>query len=255
MAALAGAAWVALWLCERSPYGRYLDHGGDWMRSGPAGRLCAALPAGEIVLPAALYVVGWLLMLTAMMLPATLPLLDIFRRLTAYRTDRRVLMALVIAGYLAAWAVFAVAAHALDGALLALARRSAWLTFNGWVVGAAVLAVAGLYQFSALKYRCLDACRSPLSFVIGHWRGGGGARRKLQAFRLGAHHGAFCIGCCWSLMLLMFVVGTGSVGWMLMLGAVMAAEKNLPWGRRLAAPVGAALLLAASWIAVSAAAA
>jgi len=255
MAALAGAAWLALWLWERSPYGRYLDHGdGGWLRSGPAGSLCAALPAGEIVLPAVLYVGGWLLMLTAMMLPTTLPLLDIFRRLTSGRADQRVLMLLVIAGYLAAWALFAAAAHALDGALLALARRSAWLTFNGWFVGATILAVAGLYQFSALKYRCLDRCRSPLGFVIGHWRGSGhGARRKLQAFRLGAHHGAFCVGCCWSLMLLMFVVGTGSVGWMLALGAAMAAEKNLPWGRRLAAPVGVALLLAASWTVVSAA--
>jgi predicted metal-binding membrane protein len=255
--ALAGAAWLALWLWERSPYGRYLDHGGGggvgWMRSGPALSLCAALPAGEIVLPAALYIGGWLLMLTAMMLPTTLPLLGIFRRLTAGRADRRVLMTLVIAGYLAVWLLFAAAAHALDGALLALAQRSAWLTFNGWVVGAAILSMAGLYQFSALKYRCLDKCRSPLSFVIGRWRGGPSARRKLQAFRLGVDHGAFCVGCCWSLMLLMFVVGTGSVGWMLALGAVMAAEKNLPWGRRLPAPVGVALLLVASWLVASAA--
>jgi predicted metal-binding membrane protein len=74
---------------------------------------------------------------------------------------------------------------------------------------------AGLYQFTPLKYRCLDKCRSPLSFIIGHWRG---SQEKTQAFRLGAHHGLFCVGCCWSLMLLMFAVRAGNLGWMLVLG-------------------------------------
>jgi predicted metal-binding membrane protein len=69
--------------------------------------------------------------------------------------------------------------------------------------------------------------------------------------RLGAHHGLYCLGCCWALMLLMFVVGMGSVGWMLLLGALMAAEKNLRWGRRLSAPLGLALLAWSGWIAVA----
>ena len=109
-----------------------------------------------------------------------------------------------------------------------------------------MLALAGLYQFSAIKYRCLDKCRTPLSFVVARWRGGA-ARR--QAFALGLEHGAFCVGCCWALMLLMFVVGTGNVGVMLALGAIMAAEKNLPWGRRLSAPLGLALVAWAAMIA------
>ena len=87
----------------------------------------------------------------------------------------------------------------------------------------------------------MDKCRAPLSFVVQHWRGGGEGG---QALLLGAHHGAFCVGCCWALMLLMFAVGTGSLGWMLALGAVMAIEKNLPWGRHFSAPLGAVLL---SW--------
>ena len=105
------------------------------------------------------------------------------------------------------------------------------------MVGAGVLAAAGLFQWSALKYRCLDQCRSPFGFVSSRWHGRSPAR---EAFRIGVDHGLFCVGCCWALMLMMFVVGTGSIGWMLALAAVMAAEKNLSWGRRLATPVGVA---------------
>jgi predicted metal-binding membrane protein len=79
----------------------------------------------------------------------------------------------------------------------------------------------------------------PLSFVMERWRG---RRQRWHAFVLGVHHGAFCVGCCWALMMLMFVVGTGSVGWMLVLGAIMAVEKNMPWGRKLSAPLGIALI-------------
>ena len=86
--------------------------------------------------------------------------------------------------------------------------------------------------------------------MIEHWRG---AREKWHALLLGAQHGAFCVGCCWALMLLMFVLGTANIGWMLVLGAVMAAEKNLPFGRRLAAPSGAVLLLAALSVAITSA--
>jgi predicted metal-binding membrane protein len=119
---------------------------------------------------------------------------------------------------------------------------------NVWVIAAAILAIAGAYQFTELKYRCLDKCRAPLSFVIAHWCGAG---EKSQAFLLGIRHGVFCVGCCWCLMLMMFVIGSANIGWMLALGAVMAAEKNLPAGRRLAAPIGIVLLLAAVWVAVT----
>jgi predicted metal-binding membrane protein len=121
------------------------------------------------------------------------------------------------------------------------------LTFNGWAIGAAVVALAGAFQFSALKYRCLDKCRTTLSFVMEHWRG---RQERAQAFCMGWRHGVFCVGCCWALMLLMFVVGTGNVGWMLLLGAVMAAEKNLVCGHRLRAPLGLALFVGAVAIAV-----
>ncbi len=99
--------------------------------------------------------------------------------------------------------------------------------------------LAGAFQFTPLKYRCLDKCRTPLGFIMQHWRG---RRERSHAFALGVQHGAFCVGCCWALMFLMFAVGTGNVGWMLVLGAVMAIEKNVRWGRRLSTPLGIGLL-------------
>ena len=232
-------AWIVLFLWEASPYGRYLDHG-QWTEIGIAASLCRALPAGPILLPALLYVVGWMLMSTAMMLPTIMPLLGTFGRLTRGRPDRAMLLAVLVLGYLLIWGIFGLVAHASDGALHAIVVATPWLTFNGWIIGAGVLAIAGAFQFSALKYHCLDKCRTPFSFVNQHWCGEDSGR---QAFLLGVHHGLFCIGCCWAIMMLMFVVGTGNVGFMLALGAVMAVEKNVSWGRRMTAPLGVALFV------------
>jgi predicted metal-binding membrane protein len=238
MAGLIGTSWVTLWLWEHSPYGRYLEHG-RWTDFGPAAVICRTLPAGNVLLPALLYAGGWLLMTAAMMLPTTLPLMNIFRRMVDARPDRMRLFTLLIAGYLLAWAGFGVSAHVADALLHSAVQSLDWLAFNGWAIGALVLALAGLFQFSQLKYHCLDKCRSPISFVSHHW---GGRTPLRDAFRLGLHHGAYCVGCCWALMLLMFVVGTGSVGWMLALGAIMALEKNMPWGRQVSRKLGYGLL-------------
>jgi predicted metal-binding membrane protein len=245
LAALVAVCWGALWLCGEGPYGRYLEHG-RWTDAGPAAALCRALPAGNVVLPLALYAGGWLLMTAAMMLPTTLPLVDRFERIAQRRPDRPRLVTLLIGGYLAVWAGFGVAAHVADAALHELARRSFWLSWNGWVVGSLILAIAGLFQFSRLKYRCLARCRAPYGFIAKHWRG---PRPYRDALTLGLDHGWFCLGCCWAIMLLLFVVGTGNIGWMLALGALMALEKNARWGARLSRPLGGALLAGATGIA------
>lgn len=239
LAALSGLAWAVLWAWEASPYGRYLEHG-DWTASWPVAILCSAVPGGNVIVPALLYAASWILMSAAMMLPTTLPLFDRFDRMTAACPHRGRLAALLGAGYLSVWAAFGLLAHGLHELLLALPA----LARHGWLAGSAVIALAGAFQFTALKYRCLEKCRSPLSFVMQHWHGRAPGR---EAFLLGAHHGLFCVGCCWALMLLMFALGTGSLGWMLLLAAVMAVEKNMPWGRRLSAPLGIALL---SWASV-----
>ncbi len=246
IAGVVASAWAVLWFWSASPYGRYLDHG-RWTEVGIAAEICRAVPAGEILLPAVFHTAAWVLMVAAMMWPTTLPLLGIFRRVAAGRADADRLVLLVVAGYLCAWFAFGLAAHALDWMLLAAARETSWFAANGWVVGAVVVGGAGLFQFSSLKYRCLDKCRTPYGFVVERWRGAAPAR---DALRTGFDHGVFCVGCCWALMLLMFVVGMGNIGWMLALGAVMAAEKNLPWGKRLSAPLGIALIVWACAIVV-----
>ncbi len=194
-----------------------------------------------MIVPVVLEAVAWILMTTAMMLPTVLPLFDAFDRLTRERPDHGRLLMLLGLGYMAVWGAFGLLAHALHGALLSGLARVPMLAWNGWLIGVAIIALAGAFQFSKLKYRCMEKCRTPLSFVIEHWRGQAQAR---QAFALGAQHGLFCVGCCWALMLLMFALGTGNLGWMLMLAAVMAIEKNVRWGRHLSAPLGVALL---SW--------
>lgn len=245
LAAVVLLAWGLLWAWAGSPWGRYLDHG-DWTLSGPAAQLCRSIPGGTWLVPALLTSAAWLLMIAAMMVPSSYPLFSAFDRVASGRPDRRWLLAQLVAGYVAAWFAFGAVAHALHALLLAGVAALPWLAFHAAWIGAATVALAGAFQFSALKHRCLEKCRTPTSFVIEHWRGRAHAR---QAFLLGWHHGLFCVGCCWALMLLMFVVGTGSLGWMLMLAGLMAIEKNLAWGRHLSAPLGGALLAWAAWIA------
>jgi predicted metal-binding membrane protein len=238
LASLAAMSWAALWLWSLSPWGRYLEHGG-WGDAGAIAALCRVVPQGDIIVPASLHAIAWVLMIAAMMLPTTLPLLLMFRRITQARLDAGRLSALVVLGFFVAWFAFGVVAHFADAMLRSVVAESAWFVVHGWAIGAAMLVGAGLFQFSALKYRCLERCHTPFAFVASRWHGRAPAR---EAFKLGVDHGVFCVGCCWALMLVMFVVGTGSLGWMLALAAVMAAEKSLPWGRRLRTPLGVGLL-------------
>jgi len=228
LVALAALAWLALWVWGQSPYGRYLSH----------HSLAEVRGSAPLML---VFVAGWTLMIVAMMLPTSLPLVALFHRLTRQRASQTRLVALLALGYLGVWTLFGVIVYLSDTALHEAVERLAWLEAKAWLFGAGTLLLAGVYQFTPLKYHCLDKCRSPLSFIMEHWRG---SREQAQAFKLGVHHGLFCIGCCWSLMLLMFAVGVGNLGWMLALGMVMAAEKNMPWGRRLSAPLGVVLLAA-----------
>lgn len=225
LALLAGTAWLALGLWTGSPYGRFLHHVGAGL----------AIPV-EV----ALFSVGWTLMIVAMMLPSTIPLVVTFGAIVRSRHRPALLVGLVIAGYLLVWSAFGVATYLLDRLVHAGVDAWPWLAAHPQIIPATAFGVAGAWQFSPLKYRCLDACRSPLGFVLGHWRG---ERPTAEALRLGMAHGAFCIGCCWSLMLVMFGVGLGSLAWMLAIGALTAVEKHVSWGHRIGRPVGVVLAL------------
>jgi predicted metal-binding membrane protein len=224
---LSAAAWIALWLWGASPYARYLSH----------HALVEVRGSGLLM---GVYTLSWLFMIVAMMLPTTLPLVNLFARLIRQHKARNQLLALLLLGYLSIWTLFGFAAYVGDLVLHEMTHRVAWLETNIWLLGALTYVLAGVYQFTPLKYYCLDQCRSPMSFVTTNWRG---RRERVESFLLGAHHGLFCLGCCWTLMLVMFAVGSASLGWMLILGLFMAAEKNAPWGKRVSAPLGAALII------------
>jgi predicted metal-binding membrane protein len=209
LVALIILTWVVLWVWWQSPYGRFLYH-------GELGQIELFHQHGnEHLMLLLFFVVGWILMTIAMMLPTTLPLVTLFQTITSNRSDHTRLVIFLIIGYLSIWTLFGVIAHICVWGLRKAVMQSAWLEDNFWVLGATPILLAGFYQFTPLKYYCLEKCRSPLSFITQYWSG---SHEWLQAFRLGVHHGIFCIGCCWSSMLLMFVIGAVNIGWMLALG-------------------------------------
>ena len=233
LVALVLLAWWSMWIWSRSPRGHMLMHG-----SADAG-MAAAHPLQF----ALIFAGSWTLMTLAMMLPTSFPLLVLFERMVRGRPAAAWLLAVVIFGYLVVWAIVGSGLQVLNWLLRAGADRIVSYRAAAWIATAAILCIAGLYQFSSLKYACLEKCRSPLSFLVSRWRGG---NESLQALGLGASHGLFCVGCCWSLMLLMFLVSARSFGAMLILGVLMALEKNFSWGRRLSAPLGFLLLAGAA---------
>ena len=223
LAALVAAAWAGLGLAESAGAGAWLSHAA----LGEAGALWSPRLLG--------FLAAWTLMSVAMMLPSTFPLVRVFLTITDGSAG---LLALLCAGYLAMWALFGGVALLADAGLHRLVAGSTWLASRPERLPGALLLGAGLFQFSPLKYSCLRQCRSPIGFVIQHWRGGS---RALRALRVGALHGVYCVGCCWALMLVMFAVGGAHLGWMLALAVVMFVEKAVAWGRAMTAAVGVVL--------------
>jgi predicted metal-binding membrane protein len=228
--ALVVSAWAALAVWGASPFAGYLSHA----RIGEDG----TSPTLALIM----FSFGWTLMIVAMMLPSSLPLVNLFHRLVITRPDRVRLLLLLGVGYLAVWTVFGLAAYAADIGIHEAVRLSEPFRDAAGAIWGATLLLAGVYQFTPLKTMCLEKCRSPYSFLVEHWSGRQPSR---DALRLGIRHGLFCLGCCWTLMLVMFAVGAGSLGWMLALGALMGLERTTPAGRRLTRPLGAALVAAA----------
>lgn len=227
LGALTALAWLSLAIWSASPWGRYLHHEGT---GGSIG----------IPLEVILFSAGWVLMIVAMMLPSSVPLVLVFAGVVARRPRPGLLVGLLLAGYLAVWSAFGAAAWLLDRGIHAAVDAWPWLAEHPQLIIGTTLLAAGLWQFSPLRDRCLDECRSPFGFVANRWRG---TSVRRESFLMGVAHGAFCVGCCWSLMLVMFGVGLGSLTAMLGLGALTAIEKNLPSGRRLTRPIGLALVL------------
>jgi predicted metal-binding membrane protein len=177
----------------------------------------------------------WVVMMAAMMFPSVAPTVALYARMTRRRSP--LLPLLFSAGYLVTWAGAGLAAFALAAVVGRVGGDVlAWDRAGRWVAGA-TLAVAAAYELSPLKDVCLGRCRSPLGFLLGAWRDG-----RRGALRMGAQHGAWCVGCCWALMASLFALGVMSVVWTAVVAGVIAVEKTLPW-RRVAVHGTAALLL------------
>jgi predicted metal-binding membrane protein len=197
-----------------------------------ADRTAAMAGMGATELGALGWFVGvWVVMMAAMMLPSAAPTVALYARLVR---EPSVLRPLVFtAGYLLAWTAAGVVAYGLvelGRALLGEDRGS------GWIAGATLLGAAA-YELTPAKDACLSRCRSPLGFLLGSWRDGAGG-----ALRMGAHHGAWCVGCCWALMAALFALGVMSLAWMAFVAALIALEKTVTAGGR-AAVYATALLL------------
>jgi predicted metal-binding membrane protein len=216
---IAGGAWLALAL-----------------QAGSMGLMPVTM---GVAMPS--FVVMWTLMVAAMMVPSITPLAS--RYLRTIESPRSFGLLGFIAGYLGVWTATGVLAFAL--AWLA-GRIAATSPLSATVTAATIFAIGGIYQFTPLKDRCLARCRVPIALLLRYasWRG------SLRHLRVGVHHGAYCLGCCWSLMLLMLAFGVMNIGAMLLLAAVIALEKVWTHGVLLSRLVGVAccaLVVAVLW--------
>ncbi len=224
---LVAVAWVVLILATLGHQTFLLDHHYLLQASG-----LPWLAALEV------FLLCWQVMTVAMMLPSSMSMVQMVVY-AGRRQARPVAVPLAfLAGYAIIWTAFAGGAFLGDTLVHRLVYVWPWLAVHSWLIGAVTFFIAGLFQFSPLKERCLDMCRTPLGFFMHYYRKGVGA-----AWHLGLRHGGYCLGCCWALMLVMFGVGVGNLAGMAALTGAMVIEKTVPGGKRLSPFIGIMLLL------------
>jgi predicted metal-binding membrane protein len=191
-------------------------------------------------LGAPLFIALWVAMMVAIMYPTAAPMIMAFARIHNDRRDRgrAFVPTWVFAGsYMALWSAAGLLAYGIAVAGDYLASQSAWLSDNAPRLGGGLLIVAGLYQLTPLKDICLSRCRTPMSFLMNSWREG-----LSGAVRMGLEHGAYCLGCCWLLFLIIFPLGMMNIAVLALITILIFAEKVLPLGRHVAYAAGAALV-------------
>jgi predicted metal-binding membrane protein len=213
---------------------------GAWAATVALARGMAGM-TGTMGLGLAAFVPVWTLMMAAMMLPSVTPTATLYAK--TMQRNRAARIAGLVAGYLTVWAAAGLPAYGL-------AWLAGWLTGThpsaAHIMAVAVFGVAGIYQLTSLKDRCLAHCRSPLGLLLHY----GSYRGRLRDLRVGAHHGGYCLGCCWALMVILVAVGVMNVAAMVGLAAVVLIEKAAPRGPALGRLVGAtalALAVAIIW--------
>jgi predicted metal-binding membrane protein len=207
------------------------------------GLLDSGLPLSMAII---LFGLSWQTMVMAMMLPTSLPMIRLFRMTSGTQSAQGRVLTAFLSGYALVWMIFGFVALGGDLLLHRFEDSSAWLSARPWLLPASALGLAGMFQFTKLKDRCLRECRHPGPFLLRHYRRGPGA-----ALELGLRHGLFCLGCCWALMLLMFAVGVANLTWMAVLTALMVYEKTGRLGEWVSRYAGATFLLMAVVVAVT----
>jgi predicted metal-binding membrane protein len=190
-------------------------------------------------LRAPLFLTIWVIMMVAMMFPTAAPMILIFHKVQSGKRQRGgafVSTWVFVAAYILVWTLAGVAAYAGAVAAEAIAARAALSPATAARIGGTVLVAAGIYQLTPLKDLCLSKCRTPISFIMTSWRDGAAG-----ALRMGLLHGAYCLGCCWLLFVILFPLGIMNIAAMVIITLVIFAEKTLPWGRL--APRAAAVAL------------
>jgi predicted metal-binding membrane protein len=195
------------------------------------------------------YVGIWVTMMAAMMFPSAAPMVLLFQRVSTERAKRGqpfVPTWVFTLSYLVVWTAYGLAAYGLYRLLVRLDTSFFdWQRGGRWLAGGAI-AAAGLYELTPLKSVCLRHCRSPLHFVLGHWRDGVGG-----ALRMGVEHGAYCVGCCWGLMVVLFALGVMSLTWMTVVAGLIFAQKVLPRGQALTRVFAVAFVAGGIWVAAA----
>ena len=196
--------------------------------------------------------VMWAVMMVAMMVPSAAPMVLLFATVNRRRREQSrpfVATSVFLSGYLVIWAGFALVATLGNWGLHQASLLSSMMggSSSGYL-GGGLLLLAGLFQWSQLKYGCLTHCRSPLSFLMSDWREGTGG-----AFKMGLQHGKYCLGCCWVLMALLFVLGVMNLVWIAALAAFVLAEKVIPGGRKVSTVTGGLLVAWGVWASLAAA--
>jgi predicted metal-binding membrane protein len=189
----------------------------------------------------AVMVAMWVVMMAAMMLPSAAPMILLHATVSRRRQQQNGTLAatgLFVLGYVAVWAAFSLAASTLQWALASAVLLSPMMETTSKPVAASLLVAAGIYQWTPLKHSCLRHCRSPLDFVLAYWREG-----NWGSFAMGLRHGAFCLGCCGVLMLLLFVGGLMNLAWVAGLAAFVLIEKAAPRGDWIGRFAGVGLVL------------
>ncbi len=188
-----------------------------------------------------LFIAIWVVMMIAMMFPTAAPMILMFT--TVYAGKKQTSQAFVptwvfVSAYLLIWTLFGLVAYPLALGAEQLAGQSMWLMNNAPRIGGTLLMVAGLYQLSPLKHRCLAKCRTPLQFILGSWHDGYGG-----TLRMGLEHGAYCLGCCWLLFVILFPLGVMNIAVMALLTVLIYAEKSFLIGRQISQIAGVALIV------------